>query len=331
MPDDKPESRISGTGLEQVPGAGSQYARPEIDYGRPEVDDDLAVSGEEPASPAMPLDRSVDRVEMERLRELLREQQEATLHAINTAADLQSQLSTAQTEVKKIGKQYHGFSKQARAAASEKAAEEIAKANSERHEALRELERQKQESRAEAIRAAAQLSRVREELTASSVAGGIPHSRPENRRVRHATIAIITAVAVVGSAAALWRTSFTKFTQSHPSTEMKDSPAPVAVMQTAREYPSKSLPVASSAAVFPNGLSPEPAAALASAMTQLDIVLSSFPGRKPEDILREASKKDHSCRMEWNDGNPSLLFGSGASSSLSSTITQCAEAAKRLH
>src|ERR1700689_4470070 len=115
-----------------------------------EVDDDLTLRDEESASPAMPLDRSVDRVEMERLREMLREQQQATLRAMHTAVDPQSQLSTAQTEVKKIGKQYHGFSKQARAAVAQKAAEvEIEKVKSERHHALRELERQKQERKAE--------------------------------------------------------------------------------------------------------------------------------------------------------------------------------------
>ena len=329
MPDYKSES---GTTLEEISGADLE----DVNAGLEEAAAPSAPRREEPASPAMALDRSidlsVDRVEMERLRELLREQQRATLRAIHTAADLQSQLTTAQTEVKTIGKQYHGFSKQARAAVAQKAAEvEIAKVKLERHHALRELERQKQERRAEATEAAAKLSLARKELTASSVAGTITDPRPENRRVRHATIAVITAVAIVGSAVAFWRSSFTQFTRSHPSAEMKDSTAPVAVMQAVREYPSKSSPVAGSADVFPRGLSPEPGAALTSAMTQLDIVLSSFPGRKPEDILREASKRDHSCRMQWNDGNPSLLFGGGASNSLTSTITQCAEAVKRLH
>jgi hypothetical protein len=314
MPDYKSES---GTGLEEVSAAGLD----EVLAGLEEAAAP-ALPREEPASPAMPFDRGIDlsadrveadRVEVERLRELLREQEQATLRAIQTAADLQSQLSTAQTEVIKIGKQYHGFSREARAAVAQKAAEvEIARAKLERHHALLELERQKQERKAEATQAAAKLSLARNELT-------IAEPRPENRRARHATIAVITAVAIVGSAVAFWRTSFT---QRNPA---------VAAMQTVREYPSKSSPVASSADVFPKEPSPEPGAALSSAMTQLDIVLSSFPGREPEDVLREASERDHSCRMQWNDGNPSLLFGGGVSNSLSSTITQCAEAVKRLH
>ena len=328
MPDNKSETGadVAGTPAPSA-GAGTVGAGTvgagTVDagnrYARPEVDNDATLRGEGPASPAMPLDRSVDHVEMERLREMLREQQKATLRAIHTAADLQTQLATAQTEVKTIGKQYHGFSKQARAAVAQKVAEvEIAKVQSERHQALRELERQKEERRAEATRAAAQLAAARKEPTPSSVA-----ARPGNRRIRHAMIAGVTAVAIVGTAVVFWRTSFTPLTQrSHPSAEMKDSAAPVAVTQT--------LPVPSSA-VFPQGLSPEPAAALASAMTRLDSVLSSFPGRKPEDILRDAAKLDHSCRMQWNDGNPSLLFGGGASNSLTSTISHCAEAVKRLH
>lgn len=323
-------------------GAGNRYPRPEID-------NDPTVRGEEAASPATRLDhsidgsldrgidgsigRSMDSVEMERLRELLREQQKATLRAIHTAADLQSQLATVQTEVKTIGKQYHSFSKQARAAVAQKVAEvEIAKVKSERHEALRELDRQKEERRAEATRAAAHLANVRKELTAASVAGIIPGPGRENRMIRHATVAVITAVAIVGSAVAVWRTSFAPLKQRNPSAERKDSTAAIATMQPVREYSSRSsLPVASSTVVFPPGLSPEPAAALASAMTQLDTMLSSFPGRKPEDVLREASKIDYSCRMQWNDGNPSLLFGGGASNSLTSTISHCAEAVKRLH
>src|SRR6202453_2714750 len=172
-----------------MPDYKSESAGPEevSETGLEEAADPLALPREEPASPAMPFDRGIDlsadrveadRVEVERLRELLREQEEATLRAINTAADLQSQLSTAQTEVIQIGTQYHGFSREARAAVAQKAAEvEIARAKLERHHALLELERQKQERKAEATQAAAKLSLARNELT-------IAEPRPERSEER---------------------------------------------------------------------------------------------------------------------------------------------------
>jgi len=66
-------------------------------YGQPEVGSDLSSSAENPTPPASPSDRSepVDRVEMQRLREMLREQQQATLRAMHTAADLQNKLASA--------------------------------------------------------------------------------------------------------------------------------------------------------------------------------------------------------------------------------------------
>lgn len=289
-------------------------------YAEPETQSDLTPGGERPASPAVPLDRSVDRVEMERLRELLREQQQATLRAMHTAADLQNKLATAQTEGKTIGKQYYGFSKQARSAIAEKTAElEIEKIKAER----RELDKQKQEKRAEALRAAEKITAVQKEVKAARVpvppAASAPEPAFENRRVRHAMIGVAVAVALIGSSVVWWRASGA---QSQPQAEEK-----------AADTPSKSPLRADRVPAFPSGLSPEPAAALTAAMTQLDSVLSTFPGRSPEDILRQAARIDHSCRMQWNDGHPSLVFGGGSpqSNSLSSTISQCTEAVKRLH
>jgi hypothetical protein len=157
----------------------------------------------------------------------------------------------------------------------------------------------------------------------------------ENRRVRRATIIVATAVAIAGSSIFLWRASLAQSSaqssaqsnaqssaQSQPPAEARGSDVP----------PAKSPPFAGNPADLPAGLAPEPAAALNSAITQLDSALSSFPGRDPEDILREASRINRACRLQWNDGRPSLVFGgSPQANSLSSTITQCSEAVKKLH
>ena len=320
-------------------------------YAQPESDSALTSSGENPAHAAIPLDRTrvvdrtgavdrvdaVDRVEIEKLREMLREQQQATMRAVHAAADLQGQLSTAQTEVEKIGKKYYGFSKQAGAANARKAAE-IERLHAHWHQTTLDLDKQKQERKAEAIRATAKLSDLRKELAAAGVpgisGGTFPRHGSENRRFRRAMIAVATAVAIVGSGVVFWRASITQSpAHRHPSAEARASDAPVAILQTATEHPSKSPPLADSTGGLLGGLSSEPTAAFTSALTGLDFALSSFPGREPEDVLREASKTKHACMLQWNDGHPSLIFGSGPSqsNSLSSTITQCAEAVKRLH
>ena len=303
-------------------------------YARPQADSGMTSSEENPAPLATPIYRSeapdpvelVDRVEIEHLREMLREQQKATLRAVHTAADLQTKLTTAQTEVAKAGNTYYGFSKQARSAIAEKTAEiEIEKLNSQWQRTARDQDRQKREQRI------AKLAEAQRELAAASVPESVP--RAGSRWVRRAMISVSIAVGIVGLGVVLWRAPLGhNQSQGQSSGEARSSDASVEMVQTTTELPSKSPPFSDSAAGLPEGLSPEPAAALTSAMTQLDTVLSSFPGRAPEDILREASKINHSCRMQWNDGHPSLVFGGGPQlNSLSSTINQCAEAVKKLH
>ena len=189
--------------------------------------------------------------------------------------------------------------------------------------------RQKREKRAEAIRTAAKVSDVQKAVASASVSVPVPGS--ENRRLWRATIIVATAVAIAGSSIFLWRASLAQSSaqsntqssaQSRTPAEARGSDAPSA----------KSAPFAGNFADLPAGLSPEPAAALNSAITQLESALSSFPGRDPEDILREASRINRACRLQWNDGRPSLVFGgSPQANSLSSTITQCSEAVKKLH
>jgi hypothetical protein len=73
--------------------------------------------------------------------------------------------------------------------------------------------------------------------------------------------------------------------------------------------------------------SPEPTAAFSNSLNRLDSALAKFPGRAPEEILREASKQGHGCMLSWNEGRPSVVFGGGSSKpvSLSATIDRCAD------
>ncbi len=68
------------------------------------------------------------------------------------------------------------------------------------------------------------------------------------------------------------------------------------------------------------------------AMVQLDRALGHFRGNQPEDVIRRirnenAAKGVSVCSFEWNDGEPSLLFGSGERNlGLDTVIAHCADA-----
>jgi hypothetical protein len=87
------------------------------------------------------------------------------------------------------------------------------------------------------------------------------------------------------------------------------------------------------AASNPDKLPSEPSAAFTAAIERLDDAFGEFPGRSPEELLREASGSEHGCRLLWNDTHPSLLFGDfkAGKASLSSTLFRCAEAVSNLH
>ena len=72
--------------------------------------------------------------------------------------------------------------------------------------------------------------------------------------------------------------------------------------------------------------------AFATALSELDQALAAFPGRIPEDVLREAAAKDRACLLHWNDGHPSFLLEPQTTrgSSLSLALAQCADAVRLL-
>jgi hypothetical protein len=257
----------------------------------------------------------LDRVELESLRELLREQQRATLRALETATDLQTRLTSAESEVEKIGTQYRGFSKLAGSNDARKAAEN-ADLHSQWHNAQRELETQRRERRIEAVRTAARVSTLEKELEAKTIAPEIARlnlseHRGRKRKVRGAMIAAAGVVAVTGLSFVCWRVTAAHGAQS--------ADAQLIFAPPTAAYPVSALPA-------------ESTAAFSMAVNRLDDALAAIPGRTPEDVLQQASKNQKACRLQWNDGHPSLLFDGEPSraNSLSETINECADAVKRL-
>lgn len=99
------------------------------------------------------------------------------------------------------------------------------------------------------------------------------------------------------------------------------------------EHPQVVVPPATSLPAAVHETYPDPpSTAFAVAVAGLNDAFARFPGVSPNDILWEASRRDSSCLLQWNDGYPSFLFGSGSPhpSSLALTIGQCADAVRHL-
>ncbi len=70
-------------------------------------------------------------------------------------------------------------------------------------------------------------------------------------------------------------------------------------------------------------------------LSRLNRALSSYGNRPPQDVMREVRQRtgDQSvCAFQWNNGQPSLIYGSeGLHASLSSALTRCAAAVELSH
>ncbi len=264
----------------------------------------------------------VDRVEVETLRQRLLEQEAAAERAISSAAALQAELASAKSEAEKIGKQYHGFSKEAGEVSARRAAE-IATLSTQYMKAERELARQKVERRTEAAKAAEKLAKMERELMAVASRAALAQETGQRRRkVKRAAVGVTAAVALVCLSAIYWPV---------PARQgERKAPAQAAVALTATPVsfiPSQAPSVVDQAVQPAEDPSPEPTAAFSNSLNRLDTALARFPGRAPEEILREASKQGHGCMLSWNEGRPSVVFGGGSSkpASLSATIDRCAD------
>jgi hypothetical protein len=264
----------------------------------------------------------VDRVEMETLRQRLLEQEAAAERAISSAAALQAQLASAKSEAEKIGKQYHGFSKEAGEVSARRAAE-IATLSTQYMKAERELARQKVERKTEATRAAEKLAKLEREITLIAGRAALAQETGLRRRkVTRTVVGVTAATALVCLSAVYWPVVARQGDRKAPDQGVAALPAtPV------RFIPPQASPVVNNAVQRVEDPSPEPPAAFSNSLNRLDTALAKFPGRAPEEILREASKQGHGCMLAWNEGRPSVVFGGGSSKagSLSETIDRCAE------
>ncbi len=226
---------------------------------------------------------------------------------------------------------------------------ELAKVRTEAFKSRMELERERNEHRAEMIQARAQYNAAQEELqrlikvrrtnkapaappVAAPAAAPPPHadtSPPTERwnQWRRPLIAVAAAFLVAVSGFLAWR----RYPFSAPEIQLRETRHPPEV----RPPPPKRAvvrPVATADDIR-FAMTPAGRAQFQGAVGRLNHSLSGHFGKAPEEILREVHEKykatdPNICAFDWRNGQPSLLYG-GGSLSISQTLQKCADAVDR--
>jgi DNA-binding transcriptional MerR regulator len=102
----------------------------------------------------------------------------------------------------------------------------------------------------------------------------------------------------------------------------------------ASDQPREETVVAESAKVRPPDHSTPAGRDFAAGLGRLDDALNSFKGEKPEDVLQRvhlhnAAKGISVCSFEWNNGDPTMEFGSKEGMDLNASMTRCADAVEK--
>ncbi len=296
--------------------------------------------------PAIEPPRGESQAELEYLKQMLAQQRRTALEAQRASSELEKQLDDARTElsaakgeVAKTKTEYRAAPKAARQVFSNQAAE-IATLRAGLYQAEKQLAREHQIRETEAKKASRKVDELTIELAVVQQAGTNIQTQGFWSRGRKLIIAS-AAVAAAVLAAVL----YSQLPTLPPNAQAPDG-RPSGTLQATVTVPSRTdtstSPDGSPATLVrrmgrPAENRPPPSAGKSGdfthALDQLDNALQAFPGVKPEEVLRAVYRNNKECALVWNDGHPSLLFGSGAlgADSLASTLAQCAKAVEKLH
>ena len=238
------------------------------------------------------------------LTEQLRTQKAAVREAARVAAALQTQISTAQTQLKS---------------------------------AQEELETQKHAGINDAARMAVRVSLLEEELAVVAM-----HARTDRgmlSRERNQWRGTAAAVTLLGILCLIWW----RMTPAAPNVAgASASVSPLAANQAAGDRPAsqKDSGALRTELRKDNDLPADPRAALTVGLDRLNDALSAVPATRQYEVLRKISTNGQDCALVWTDNLPSLLFpGNGQTGSLdpthpnelANTLADCAAAVSRLY
>jgi hypothetical protein len=314
-------------------------------------------SPEEPVSRASWADQSseTDTEEERRLRQLVAEQERAALHASLAEFDLRQRLKD--TEQKNVELQTQLQTRSGGKppdAADSVSATEVAKLKLDWRRAMKGLEQENKEHKSELVLVKGQLHQAQRQLELENTARqgdatksaaiiadletdleGTRNAGGKSGRTqsgRHSTGWRIAAIAITAGALT-YAVAMRIMHASGAGTDPGGNPASAAAAQPAETF---SLPGVTPAGNSAPKSDPVSEPGLTGDLDRLNGAFAAFPGRQPEDILREihrkAAKTDPGlCTFDWNNGQPSILYGGGGKLSLSASIDKCARAIEKYH
>ena len=262
--------------------------------------------------------------ELASLKRLLAEKDHAVVRAIVAASEAQNEIDALRTENSVLRAE-------AEAARQEQQTNQIAKLRSQWRATEKNLEKQRDDIRAELIGVRSRWQQTQQELqretrarrtdalrSASEIAAlrndvtRARESAPRRNRVfskRHAlaAAAVCAAILVAGFAALQYR-------------PRPKAPSPLAVTARVSSAPAPHL-AGSNTNQPPRGFQ--------SSLGGLSDALAGYPGAAPEAILKAVRRQDPgACPIEWNSGQPALIFG--GKEPMSAALTRCAQAVRNL-
>lgn len=261
-------------------------------------------------------------VEIDALKKMLRDQQRATVQAVNTASDLTTQLKATKAEAEKTKIQVHGGQK----ARIDRAEATVAQLKAQWHVAQHDLEKERRARQTEAIAAAAKVTRLQRELLEAVVVPVTTRTRWHIDWRRGATLVGVLALLVLMVAL------FHKKGADFPVRQPADATQPAEVL--APPVDSHARAIAKRVSVTaPRELSAGERANFSLALGRLNEALEAYPGVEPVEVLRQVYLAGNAsvCSFEWNEGNPSLVFGGKETGSLAQSVARCADAVARFH
>lgn len=271
------------------------------------------------------------RIEIARLKEMLSEQEQATLRALGSARDFQNQLKDALGEAARLQTQL----KVALAAAdtARVSPPDSHYAQSQFLRVQKDLQRERAGRESEAEQSADKILKL-EAALADAIHEGT--RRRTSGPAAKTWLGIGSAAMIAGILAGtgmFWllrhgggavgaRESDSDGVADVAPVYRQDSSAPV--RRSANWSPSKETPGAKAQPEFTRSID------------RLTRALGAFPGQDPQAVLLQVALKRSTsgkkvCSFDWKDGQPALVFDKGKSGSysLSSAITECAEAVEQ--
>ncbi len=250
--------------------------------------------------------------------------------------------SEPESEIDKVKREWHKTQKMLERSQAERKADQ-ARMRSQLHESEHQRLMENRARRMESAHSSSKIANLQKAVeTANARAVAAEISSGESSRPNVKLAAASAAAAAILAALTTWVSiphasapMASKDPFSMPAPASSPSRMPVAATSHI-SGPVASLPVQSRGPMVAEPLSTvEQKQGFQSSLSRLNRILTAFPNRKPEQLLREihlayAATDPTVCSFEWNHGQPAVIYsGEGNKLTLGETLSKCAQALEK--